>query len=382
MAKSLVLMGSGETSPTMVTPHQNILKEIAGPKLILDTPYGFQENADELTAKIQTYFDFNVGIKAVPVRLRSKYASANDLASSIAEISKAEWIFTGPGSPTYALSTWKDTGASEALKDLLTRGTLVVSSAAALTVGTHTMPVYEMYKVGSEPFWVEGLNLLGVATGLSAAVIPHFNNAEGGTHDTRYCYIGESRIRNLESQLPDHVFILGIDEHTGVKFDIDTRQASVFGKGAMTVRMNNIEWKVKAGTSVSFEEIQSHAGTRLQSAPNIAESVLSAKYIQQMIDAGKVNDAVEALLDLDKVERDIDTRAQVHALVTRLGQLAASPKINIETVVGPYIEALLAARESARKKGDWSEADAIRDRLVELKVSIKDSKDGSTWQIQ
>ncbi len=316
------------------------------------------------------------------MRLRSKYASANDLASSIAEISRAEWIFTGPGSPTYALSTWKDTGASEALKDLLTRGTLVVSSAAALTVGTHTMPVYEMYKVGSEPFWVEGLNLLGVATGLSAAVIPHFNNAEGGTHDTRYCYIGESRIRNLESQLPDHVFILGIDEHTGVKFDIDTRQASVFGKGAMTVRMNNIEWKVKAGTSVSFEEIQSHAGTRLQSAPNIAESVLSAKYIQQMIDAGKVNDAVEALLDLDKVERDIDTRAQVHALVTRLGQLAASPKINIETVVGPYIEALLAARESARKKGDWSEADAIRDRLVELKVSIKDSKDGSTWQIQ
>ena len=101
-----------------------------------------------------------------------------------------------------------------------------------------------------------------------------------------------------------------------------------------------------------------------------------------MLDAGKVNDAVEALLDLDKVERDIDTRAQVHALVTRLGELAASPKVDLETVVGPYIEALLAARNSAREKGDWNEADAIRDRLVELKVSIKDTKDGSTWQIQ
>ena len=382
MAKALVLMGSGETSPTMVTPHQNILREISGARLILDTPYGFQENADELTSKIQTYFDFNVGTKTEAVKLRSKYDGAADIATSIAAISKAEWVFTGPGSPTYALATWKETGASEALKELLTRGTLVVSSAAALTVGIHTMPVYEMYIVGADPFWVEGLNLLGIATGLSAAVIPHFNNSEGGTHDTRYCYIGETRIRALESKLPDDVFILGIDEHTGVKFDIDAKEALVFGKGAMTVRMNSIEWKVATGQSVSFDEIQSHAGTRLQSAPNIAESVVSAKHVQQMLDAGKVNDAVEALLDLDKVERDIDTRAQVHALVTRLGQLAASPKIDIESVVGPYIEALLAARESARKKGDWSEADAIRDRLIELKVSIKDSNDGSSWQIQ
>ena len=87
-------------------------------------------------------------------------------------------------------------------------------------------------------------------------------------------------------------------------------------------------------------------------------------------------------MNLDKVERDIDTRAQVHALVTRLGELAANPKIDIASIVGPYIEALLAARENARKQGNWSEADAIRDQLIELKVSIKDTKNGSSWQIQ
>ena len=103
MAKALVLMGSGETSPTMVTPHQNILRGISGARLILDTPYGFQENADELTSKIQTYFDFNVGTKTEAVKLRSKYDGAADIATSIAAISKAEWVFTGPGSPTYAL---------------------------------------------------------------------------------------------------------------------------------------------------------------------------------------------------------------------------------------------------------------------------------------
>lgn len=382
MSKALVLMGSGETSPTMVTPHQLILKEITGEKLILDTPYGFQENADELTTRIQTYFEFNVGQKTKPVKLRSKSDKPTDIASAIAAINSAEWVFTGPGSPTYALTTWKESGAGEALKALLTRGTLVVSSAAALTVGTHTMPVYEMYKVGSDPYWVEGLNLLGVATGLRAAVIPHFNNAEGGTHDTRYCYIGERRIRQLETQLPNDVFILGIDEHTGVSFDIDSQLATVFGKGSMTVRMGGKEWRVESGSAANFNEIQEHAGTRLASAPDVSESVLLAKEVEEMLESGNVNSAVEALLNLDRVERDIDTRAQVHALVTRLGELAANPKVDIATIVGPYIEALLTARESARKQGNWSEADAIRDKLIELKVSIKDSKDGSKWQIQ
>ena len=375
-------MGSGENSPTMVTPHQQILKDISGTKLILDTPYGFQENADELTVRIQSYFEVNVGQSTKAIQLRSKNDKPTDLANAIAAINNSEWVFTGPGSPTYALETWRQSGAGEALKALLTRGTLVVSSAAALTVGTHTMPVYEMYKVGSDPYWVEGLNLLGVATGLRAAVIPHFNNAEGGTHDTRYCYIGERRIRNLESQLPTDVFILGIDEHTGVRFDIDSKSATIFGKGAMTVRMGGKEWKVEAGKTVQFEEIQSHAGARLATAPGVSESVLSAKKVEEMLDSGDVNSAVEALLNIDKIERDIDTRAQVHALVTRLGELAANPKVDIATIVGPYIEALLTARESARKQGNWSEADAIRDKLIELRVSIKDSKDGSSWQIQ
>ena len=155
MARALVLMGSGETSPTMVTPHQQILKNVTGKKFILDTPYGFQENADELTEKIRSYFEVNVGIKAEDARLRTQVDCAADIANAIANINSAEWVFTGPGSPTYALKTWRETGASEALKNLLTRGTLVVSSAAALTVGTHTMPVYEMYKVGHDPYWVE-----------------------------------------------------------------------------------------------------------------------------------------------------------------------------------------------------------------------------------
>ena len=98
MARALVLMGSGETSPTMVTPHQQILKNVTGKKFILDTPYGFQENADELTEKIRSYFEVNVGIKAEDARLRTQVDRAADIANAIANINSASQGVVGGAS--------------------------------------------------------------------------------------------------------------------------------------------------------------------------------------------------------------------------------------------------------------------------------------------
>ena len=65
-------------------------------------------------------------------------------------------------------------------------GTLCFASAAALTLGAFTAPIYEVYKVGvEEPHWREGLNVLA-AFGVNCVVIPHFDNNEGGNYDTRY----------------------------------------------------------------------------------------------------------------------------------------------------------------------------------------------------
>jgi hypothetical protein len=120
----------------------------------------------------------------------------------------------GPGSPSYALAQWAGGPIPDALREKLTGGgILTMASAAALTLGVVTIPVYEIYKVGEDPRWLPGLDLLGVATGLRAAVVPHYDNAEGGNHDTRFCYMGERRLRMLEAQLPDDVFVLGVDSH-------------------------------------------------------------------------------------------------------------------------------------------------------------------------
>ncbi len=45
------------------------------------------------------------------------------------------------------------------------------------------------------------------------------------------------------------------------------------------------------------------------------------------------------------------------------------------------IDALVAARTAARKAKDFSESDRIRDELVAMGIVLKDSKDGTTWEV-
>jgi cyanophycinase-like exopeptidase len=237
-------MGSGENSPIMVTPHQKIIKStgVGLNPINLNTPYAFQENIDELSAKIEKYFEVNVGTKITTS------------LEPIIDIAKANWVFAGPGSPTYTLRKWRDIGIDNQLKELLNRGSLVLASAAAMSIGAKVMPVYEMYKVGEDPYWIDGLNILEAATGIRAAVIAHFNNAQGGSHDTRYCFAGEKRMKALESILNQDIAILGIDEHTGIAFDLDAKTADVFGKGVITFKKNGITKTFENKSVVDFKE--------------------------------------------------------------------------------------------------------------------------------
>ena len=231
----------------MVTPHQNVLKNFPKDsiRVNLDTPYGFQENADELTEKIRKYFSVNVGYDIEDLRARH---SSHDAATSIEQLAKATWAFSGPGSPTYALNTWKKLGIDQALRGVVDRGALVLASAAAMSIGAKVMPVYEMYKVGSDPHWLDGTNLLEYATGINAAVVAHYNNAQGGTHDTRYCFVGQKRMDVLEEQL-EGVAVLGIDEHTGIQFELDTKRFEVIGKGSITFKKNGEKQELHKGDS-------------------------------------------------------------------------------------------------------------------------------------
>jgi hypothetical protein len=264
-------MGSGETAPTMVKVHRAVLDRLGAPPVpavLLDTPFGFQENATELALRIVNYFS-----ESLRTSIEVAGAPAGDLEGIarsvidgedgdpfaaerlVARLRDARYVFAGPGSPTYALRQWKGTVVPSLLSERLERsGALTFSSAAALTIGLRTVPVYEIYKAGEDPYWLEGLDLLS-PIGLPVAVIPHYNNAEGGTHDTRFCYLGERRLSLLERELPDGSFVLGIDEHTALTLDLDSGVGTVAGIGVVTVRARGRSRTWASGETVTLDEL-------------------------------------------------------------------------------------------------------------------------------
>ena len=256
-------MGSGETAPTMAKVHRALFERFdrrtAGATLI-DTPYGFQENADDLTARIVDYFRVSIGREMSVASYRTRDVGPVASATALARIGEAEYVLSGPGSPSYALRQWAEGPIPAALATKLSGGGIVtMASAAALTVGIVTIPVYEIYKVGDAPTWLPGLDLLGPATGLSAAVVPHYDNAEGGNHDTRFCYIGERRLRILERAMPEGTFVLGVDSHTALVLDLERRTATVLGLGGVTVRAGGRSRVFPNGSEVPIDALAAAA---------------------------------------------------------------------------------------------------------------------------
>src|ERR1700730_10047076 len=266
-------MGSGESTPTMVSVHADLLSRLGPrpvPAVLLDTPFGFQENAPEISERTVAYFRDRVGfpIRVATFRNRER-ATALEYETMLARVPEARYVFAGPGSPSYALRQWIGTAVPDLLAAKLREGGCVTfASAAAVGLGVCSLPVYEVYKVGEAPRWLDGLDLLSV-TGLRAAVIPHYNNAEGGTHDTRYCYMGESRLRMLEALLPDDVSILGVDEHTACIFDLDAGTATVRGRGAVTWRHRYESRRFENGNVLPIETL-AESGADIHPAPKPA----------------------------------------------------------------------------------------------------------------
>jgi hypothetical protein len=420
LPRILTIMGSGETAPTMVTTHRMLAANLpkSARATLLDTPYGFQENAPELATKAVEYFKTSINI-VLDVAGLTQMIGADALAveRGLQLVADAQYVFAGPGSPTYALRQWAGTPLAGLLtKKLRDGGIVTFASAAALTLGRFTLPVYEIYKVGEEPRWLEGLNILG-EVGINAALIPHYNNAEGGHHDTRFCYMGERRLAMLERELPDDVYVLGVDEHTGVVIDIDAQTATVVGKGVLTIRVKGVSIEIASGEVMSIDRLRdplmstkSVAGSAAQSnsagddatdKPAATEVVAFDSNLRQAterlndafaqaITAGDADAAARAALDLDDAiagwssdtlqSDDADyARSVLRSMITRLAGAATGGLRDPREVVGPFVQVLLDLRVQVRTDKRFDLSDMIRDRLAEISVEVRDTPQGAEW---
>ena len=409
-ARILAIMGSGETSPTMVKTHRQLISRLSQPNaVVLDTPYGFQENAPELALRAVEYFDVSVNTAISPLGLtRMIGADALAVQQGLSALTDADYVFAGPGSPTYALRQWKNTQVSHILHDKLQRGGIVTfASAAALTLGTRTVPVYEIYKCGEEPYWLEGLNLLG-EFGIPAVVIPHYNNAEGGHHDTRFCYLGETRLNMLEQQLDDGEYVLGVDEHTGIVIDLNERTAEVVGNGVVTLRVKGNSTTFASGEVLSLEQLQNPTVAPSTTPPPSVVVVDEAKVtatslasvaqqrreeFEAALAAGDANGATRAILELENdiklwsadtlTGTDADSAREVlRSMIVKLGTAATGGLEDPRERVAPYVEALLTIRKIVRAEKRFDLSDIVRDALTLAQIEVRDTPDGVEWLLQ
>jgi hypothetical protein len=436
----LAIIGSGETSPTMVTVHRELVSRLglsSSRAILLATPYAFQENAADVSARAERYFADSVGLRVRVAAGTSPHADPGmappltgadeDEGRQAADIAAADWVFSGPGSPSYALAHWQAGPVAAGLRDrvLAGDGLTVLASAAAATVGRFTLPVYEIYKAGGAPRWLPGLDLLG-PLGLTAAVIPHYDNAEGGRYDTRHCYLGERRLTVMERDLPDDAAVLGVDEHTAVLIDLRAGNLEIRGRGGMTVRRSGDSLVLAAGTRLSVAELRdlvrgvraargggamagdatagdattrdgdatggdANAGAGDMLALPLPEIMAAAEQRFRAAAGDRDADAmVGVVLDLETAvsqwEADTDedqgtkqARALMRSLIGRLARAVRDGLADPRDRLAPAVEPLLALRATLRDAGDYAAADAIRDALAAAGLDVSDTPEGTRW---
>ena len=164
---------------------------------LLETAAGFELNSYRVIEKVGEFLqkslqNYRPQVEIVRARSRSLPESPDNPAI-VAPLLEADMIFMGPGSPTYAVRQLQE---QPGLALRCWRGTpwerrWSLPAQGWWPVGSYALPVYEIYKVGEDLHWKDGLDFFGMY-GLSLVLIPHWNNREGGAElDTSRCFMGQ-----------------------------------------------------------------------------------------------------------------------------------------------------------------------------------------------
>lgn len=110
------------------------------------------------------------------------------------------------------------------------------------------------------------------------------------------------------------------------------------------------------------------------------------KFISAMDDDLNTADAIAAIFDivyLANTEITADTSKNIikKAIDTihELGNVLGLFEKKIEKNIDEEVEALIEKRNKARSEKNWAEADAIRDKLKEMNIVLKDTPNGVQW---
>ncbi len=328
------MLGSGETALAGGRVFETIAGKLSRPLRIavLETPAGFELNSAQVAGRVAEFLDsrlknFAPIVDTVPARKRGT-AFSTDEEAILTPLVAANLIFMGPGSPTYAVRQLNGSLAWELVRARHRMGAaMAFASAATIAVGRWCLPVYEIYKVGEDVKVVQGLDLFA-DFGLPLSFIPHWNNSDGGNEvDTSRCFVGRERFELWHEQLPPENIIIGLDEHTGLIFDLEVKKCLVLGVGSVTLLRGSVTETYPAETEFPL----SHLGNF-----HLPDTLLSGISMTAM-------------------------------------DLANSPFRDKSENPPAEVLRLLAARQEARNLKDWSTSDKVREQIAALGWQVQDT---------
>ncbi|MEZ4619473.1 MAG: hypothetical protein R2867_28760, partial [Caldilineaceae bacterium] len=286
-----------------------------------------QKIIDYLEHRLQNFHPTAISI---PARKRDTPNSPDD-PQIAAPIFQSNYLFMGPGSPTYAARQLCNSYAWHAMVARHRLGAaLCFSSASTLAISTHTIPVYEIYKVGQDLHWQQGLDFFGYF-GIPMVIVPHWNNSDGGEDlDTSHCYLGAARYEALLAILPSPATVLGIEENTGLIIQPTAGICEVIGVGGVVIVRNGEETRYNNRDQFPVDALGDWSLPTYETLPA-------------------------------QVWRD------AQALYNSVAETTTPPA---------EVVTLAQARAEARESKDWAKADRIRDQLAEQGWQVNDTPDG------
>ena len=371
----IILFGSGETSPTGRKVFEHVFQSLPrSPRLaLLETPAGFELNSHQVISRVGDFFtqrlqNYCPQVEFVPARKRGTPLSPDE-EDIVAPLLKADLIFMGPGSPSYAIRQLRD---SLAWYYLIARhrlgAVLALASAATVAFSSSALPVYEIYKVGEELHWIEGLDFFKLY-GLDLVFIPHWNNQEGGVElDTSRCFMGQVRFVRLMEMLPEEMTIIGLDEKTALLMDPSRSECQVKGIGGVTL--------IHTGHK-HFEKAEAQFPGAIPVKVIYTDEDL-AKIAEKR--GGHVHQYHSGqVFPMSEIGRFHPYHPEA-SLPRGIWQKAfdAADGLGHERLEKPPAEVirLMQERERARQSGDWVTSDELRQQIMSRGWKVLDTRDG------
>jgi len=172
-------------------------------------------------------------------------------------------------------------------------------------------------------------------------------------------------------------FMLQAHYRSTLDFSHEPLEASEKGYLRLMAAMKTMEGLPTSDRSdVSVDEFK----LKFEAAMN--DDFNSPVLISHLFDAVKsINSIAEGRLKIDAESKEALIKLMTAFVNDVLGLLPMDASDEGNLTEG-LMKLILDVRARARSNKDWGTSDAIRDHLNELKITVKDGKDGATWEVK